>query len=102
MQTNGSYLTTSRGVSARPRRKNIHYRRPRARLRHGDECDIWGCVLGNAAVIIKSAPNCSVPIPTYPAIADAIMTERNAIINDPISETCQKSIVFISSDSHDK
>ena len=82
-------------------RKCLHSRASH-RLRHGSECCVWGCVLDNAAVIIKSAPNCSVPIPTYPAIADAIMTERNAIINDPISETCQKSIVFISSDSHDK
>lgn len=97
-----SYIESSRGVYPGRRRENVHHCGPRARLRHGGECDIWGCVLGNAAVIIKSAPNCSVPIPTYPAIADAIMTERNAIINDPISETCQKSIVFISSDSHDK
>ena len=97
-----SYIDSSRGIHSWGWCEDVHYRRPRARLRHGGECDIWGCVLGNAAVIIKSAPNCSVPIPTYPAIADAIMTERNAIINDPISETCQKSIVFISSDSHDK
>ena len=80
-----SYIDSSRGTGARHGGKDVQHRRPRHRLRHGGECDLWLDVLdlqnGNGRLI--TAPTKRYTISFHIVGADIIRPQKGTVFTVP-------------------